>query len=50
MTISDVVFKNFKGTTSKKYNPKVGTLVCSSPSVSLLQKVPSRRVVKCEAD
>ncbi|KAH8908026.1 polygalacturonase [Coniochaeta sp. PMI_546] len=31
MTISDVVFKNMWGTTSKKYDPKVGTLVCSSP-------------------
>ncbi|KAH8661997.1 polygalacturonase [Xylariales sp. PMI_506] len=31
MTISDVWFKDFWGTTSKKYDPKVGTLVCSSP-------------------
>ncbi|KAG6030429.1 hypothetical protein E4U41_000098 [Claviceps citrina] len=27
--ISDVTFKNFMGTTSKKNDPKVGTLVCS---------------------
>ncbi|PTB62097.1 glycoside hydrolase family 28 protein [Trichoderma citrinoviride] len=30
MTISDVVFKNMWGTTSKKYDPEVGTLTCSS--------------------
>ena len=35
MTISDVIFKNFYGTTSKKYDPKVGTLICSSPEVSI---------------
>ncbi|EXK80458.1 murein transglycosylase [Fusarium oxysporum f. sp. raphani 54005] len=29
MFISDVVFKNMWGTTSKRYDPKVGTLVCS---------------------
>jgi galacturan 1,4-alpha-galacturonidase len=33
MTISDVYFKNIKGTTSGKYDPDVGTIVCSSPSV-----------------
>jgi len=32
MTIMDVYFKNMWGTTSKKYDPKVGTLVCSSPA------------------
>ncbi|KAI1843668.1 hypothetical protein JX266_010114 [Neoarthrinium moseri] len=31
MTISDIYFLDFWGTTSKKYDPKVGTLVCSSP-------------------
>ncbi|RKU40542.1 hypothetical protein DL546_002195 [Coniochaeta pulveracea] len=31
MTIEDVTFKNMWGTTSKKYDPKVATLVCSSP-------------------
>ncbi|KAM0813002.1 putative exopolygalacturonase X [Seiridium cardinale] len=30
MKISDVYFIDFTGTTSKKYDPKVGTLVCSS--------------------
>ncbi|KAL7807139.1 glycoside hydrolase family 28 protein [Trichoderma aethiopicum] len=30
MTISNVVFKNIWGTTSKKYDPEVGTLICSS--------------------
>lgn len=34
MTISDVHFKNIKGTTSGKYDPLVGTIVCSSPNVS----------------
>ncbi|OOQ82051.1 putative exopolygalacturonase X [Penicillium brasilianum] len=33
MTISDVYFTNIKGTTSGKYDPKVGTIVCSSPTV-----------------
>lgn len=36
MTISDVVFKNFYGTSSKKYDPKAGTLICSAPDVSSL--------------
>ncbi|KAM0449466.1 hypothetical protein ACHAO4_007484 [Trichoderma viride] len=31
VTISDVLFKNMWGTTSSKYDPKVGTLTCSSP-------------------
>ncbi|PWY90437.1 Exopolygalacturonase precursor [Aspergillus sclerotioniger CBS 115572] len=31
LTISDILFKNFRGTTSKKYEPYVGTIVCSSP-------------------
>jgi hypothetical protein len=34
MIIEDIVFKNMWGTTSKKYDPKVGTLVCSDKSVS----------------
>jgi galacturan 1,4-alpha-galacturonidase len=33
LTISDVTIKNFRGTTSKKYAPLVGYLVCSSPAV-----------------
>ncbi|MCJ1309443.1 hypothetical protein MMC25_003103 [Agyrium rufum] len=32
LTISDVTFNNFVGTTSKKYEPLVGALICSSPS------------------
>jgi len=36
MIISDIYFKNMWGTTSKKNDPKVGTLVCSSPAVSLV--------------
>ncbi|KAI0419579.1 polygalacturonase [Xylaria grammica] len=31
MTISDIYFIDMWGTTSSKYDPKVGTLVCSSP-------------------
>ncbi|KAJ8131977.1 hypothetical protein O1611_g1646 [Lasiodiplodia mahajangana] len=31
MTISDIYFIDMFGTTSSKYDPKVGTLVCSSP-------------------
>ncbi|KAI8632940.1 polygalacturonase [Xylariaceae sp. FL1651] len=31
MTISDIYFIDMWGTTSKKYDPHVGTLVCSSP-------------------
>lgn len=34
MVISDIVLKNMWGTTSKRYDPKVGTLVCSDASVS----------------
>ncbi|USP76283.1 polygalacturonase precursor [Curvularia clavata] len=33
LTISDISIKNFSGTTSKKYDPRVGYLVCSSPKV-----------------
>lgn len=34
MTISDIWFKDFSGTTSAKNEPYVGSLVCSSSSVS----------------
>jgi len=33
LTITDVVFTNFMGTTSKKYQPQIGTFACSSDSV-----------------
>ncbi|KAL5119373.1 Exopolygalacturonase [Pleosporales sp. CAS-2024a] len=33
LTISDITIKNFRGTTSKKYQPLIGYLVCSSPTV-----------------
>ncbi|EXJ59147.1 exopolygalacturonase X [Cladophialophora yegresii CBS 114405] len=33
LTISDVYFRHFQGTSSKKYLPLVGNLVCSSPDV-----------------
>jgi galacturan 1,4-alpha-galacturonidase len=32
LTISDVLFKNFKGTTSKKYSPETSTFACSNNS------------------
>lgn len=34
LVIEDVFFKNFNGVTSGKYDPYVGTIVCSSPDVS----------------
>ena len=33
LTISDIRFNDFSGTTSGKYDPIVGTVVCSSPNV-----------------
>ncbi|KAF3932650.1 Exopolygalacturonase [Dactylella cylindrospora] len=33
LIIQDIMFKNFDGVASKKYDPKVATLVCSSPTV-----------------
>ncbi|KAI2940841.1 CAZyme family GH28 [Aspergillus niger] len=33
LVIEDVLFKDFKGTTSKKYDPEIGELTCSSPDV-----------------
>lgn len=33
LTITDIVFKNFKGKTSKKYDPEIGTFACSSGTV-----------------
>ena len=35
LEISDITFKDFTGTTSSKYDPEVGRLICSSPEVSL---------------
>lgn len=40
MTISDIYFIDIWGTTSSKYDPKVGTLVCSSPKVRSLHQSP----------
>lgn len=34
MNITDVTFKNFYGTTSARYDPVVGNLICSGPGVS----------------
>lgn len=34
LTISDILFTNIKGTTSGKRDPDVGTIVCSSETVS----------------
>lgn len=33
LTITDIVFKNFNGITTKKYQPEIGTFACSSPTV-----------------
>lgn len=33
VTMEDVLFRGFTGTTSKKYDPRVGQLVCSAPKV-----------------
>ena len=33
LTISNVLFKNFKGQTSKKYQPEISTFACSSSTV-----------------
>jgi galacturan 1,4-alpha-galacturonidase len=33
LTISDVVFKNFKGTTNTKYAPAIAAFACSSEAV-----------------
>ena len=33
LTITDIVFKNFNGKTSKKYQPEIATFACSSSTV-----------------
>lgn len=33
LTISNIVFKNFKGTTTSKYQPQIGNFACSSSTV-----------------
>jgi galacturan 1,4-alpha-galacturonidase len=33
LTITNIVFNNFSGTTSKKYEPEIGTFACSSAAV-----------------
>lgn len=33
LTITNIVFKNFKGTTTSKYSPQIGTFACSSSAV-----------------
>lgn len=33
LTISNIVFKNFNGRTSSKYQPEIGTFACSSATV-----------------
>ncbi|KAF8865204.1 pectin lyase-like protein [Acephala macrosclerotiorum] len=33
LTITDIVFKDFKGKTTKKYQPEIGTFACSSSTV-----------------
>lgn len=36
MILEDVLFKDFEGTTSKKFDPKVGEMICSAPGVSFM--------------
>ncbi|KAL3443424.1 exo-polygalacturonase A [Aspergillus insuetus] len=33
LVIEDIYFRDFEGTTSKKYDPRIGELTCSSPDV-----------------
>jgi len=33
LTITDIVFKNFSGKTSKKYQPEIATFACSNSTV-----------------
>lgn len=33
LTITDIVFKNFQGTTSARYNPQIAAFLCSSKDV-----------------
>jgi galacturan 1,4-alpha-galacturonidase len=33
LTITDIVFKNFNGKTTKKYQPEIATFACSSSAV-----------------
>lgn len=33
LTITDIVFKNFQGRTSKKYQPEIAAFACSSENV-----------------
>jgi galacturan 1,4-alpha-galacturonidase len=35
MTMSDVLFKDLRGTTSKRNDPRVGQLICSAPEARL---------------
>ncbi|KAK1485229.1 polygalacturonase [Colletotrichum cuscutae] len=47
MTISDIYFRNFDGTVSSKNDPRVGSLVCSSPSSMAL--ITSQKCVNINA-
>lgn len=47
LTISDVHISNMRGTTSGRRDPNVGTIVCSSPDVSLPFAFPRSM---CEGD
>ncbi|TLD23310.1 hypothetical protein PspLS_07071 [Pyricularia sp. CBS 133598] len=35
LIMEDILFKDFTGTTSKRYDPRVGQLICSAPEVCL---------------
>ncbi|OQE25782.1 hypothetical protein PENFLA_c008G02271 [Penicillium flavigenum] len=50
LAIEDIVFKNFKGVTSGKRDPDVGTIVCSSPDVCSNIKASNIDVVSPDGD
>ncbi|CAG8321155.1 unnamed protein product [Penicillium nalgiovense] len=50
LVIEDIVFKNFNGVTSGRYDPDVGTVVCSSPDVCSNIKASNIDVVSPDGD
>ena len=47
LVIEDVLFKDFTGTTSKKYDPEIGELTCSSPDVGFFAATLHCRLSYC---
>jgi galacturan 1,4-alpha-galacturonidase len=45
MTITNIHFDNFWGIASKQNDPKVGTLICSSPEVSYFKPRPKKSIL-----